>query len=492
MKQTFFHIAAALCAFWLLGTILQDKNFVHLSLTVGNIPFYITELLIFLSIIFLALSGRLEVPRLHAKGLLVLLAITFFFSMLRGFLIYGLQQPVRDGMILGYAVVVWIAYCWRVHAMNLSSSFRKALFVLLIVALAARYIVHMGNLLFKWDIPLQPASTAMYLSAVLIALRVFWGEQLKLITSLQVLIIALLIILSVRTAWLCWAIILIATLFLNRWKLLFPRWASFVFRLVPVGLVVGLALAYSNPVELFYPTLADLRSMVAPTPKLAGYTWGSVRTRYWMWQDALAEVVTAAPPPNDAAAYKVRHDEKGKAIMGPYIPDGGLPRVVDKPAGVIANPELQRRADADPLTSKTAVITSNNEKMAVDITRHPGVTLMFGYPMGKPFIPERVKNWMDEKRFDPHNSFIAILYRTGCVGLGSFIVWILLLLRNVWGRLSNTPQTIHEPLMTSAFLFILYLLIHMQTDVLLESPYKGVYFWIAIGLLLPTPQRGIR
>src|SRR5207302_9822550 len=55
--------------------------------------------------------------------------------------------------------------------------------------------------------------------------------------------------------------------------------------------VMGLFLASLRPQMILLPILRDARAMLLPVPSLAGDTYGTFRTRYWMWGDAIRQLV---------------------------------------------------------------------------------------------------------------------------------------------------------------------------------------------------------
>ncbi len=90
-------------------------------------------------------------------------------------------------------------------------------------------------------------------------------------------------------------------------------------------------------------------------------------------------------------------------------------------------------------------------------------------------------------RLDPHNSYIAILARTGLLGFTFFLTFLLcsflVILKNL--KFKNEKNYLLSALFSNfiaVFLFAFF-------NVTLEGPYHGVFFWIWLGFSLILSQK---
>jgi O-antigen ligase len=88
----------------------------------------------------------------------------------------------------------------------------------------------------------------------------------------------------------------------------------------------------------------------------------------------------------------------------------------------------------------------------------------------------------ETKRIDPHNSFLAILYRIGVFGL-LLILGIVLreFFRGFQILRAGTLSPLENCLIIASLASVVYCLLHAATDVTLENPFKGTLLWILLG-----------
>src|SRR5205085_9972287 len=99
-----------------------------------------------------------------------------------------------------------------------------------------------------------------------------------------------------------------------------------------------------RPHVVLMPILADARAMLLPTPELAGDTFGTFRTRYWMWEDAIQQVIGKETPPkpmvilNLSLRQRAQHDplEVGPHRVNPLSSATTTGLTIDHPANAIA------------------------------------------------------------------------------------------------------------------------------------------------------------
>jgi O-antigen ligase len=118
------------------------------------------------------------------------------------------------------------------------------------------------------------------------------------------------------------------------------------------------------------------------------------------------------------------------------------------------------------------------------ISKIKEIRTLLGIPFGEQFIPGRVIRNMEANRYDPHNSVIAIFYRTGLLGF-IFFMWILLqALKRAITVARHTTSIKHKELILAVAVALAYHWGHSMSDVTLENPFKGGVYWLLLGLLI--------
>jgi O-antigen ligase len=88
-----------------------------------------------------------------------------------------------------------------------------------------------------------------------------------------------------------------------------------------------------------------------------------------------------------------------------------------------------------------------------------------------------------DKRIDPHNSYVALLCRTGIIGfcLLAFIMWnTVLALTRLKRRIGGEPQNAFVvDCLLGCFVAIS---VYASMNVTLETPYHGIFFWLFVGI----------
>ncbi len=109
--------------------------------------------------------------------------------------------------------------------------------------------------------------------------------------------------------------------------------------------------------------------------------------------------------------------------------------------------------------------------------------LIFGFGFGKPFMPKSAA-FMHLEWIDPHNSHLAILYRMGLLGFGVYIWLILRFLKRCLRFLKQNDDRTTKLYMIGLLGAFILVLVHSTFSVILEGPYKGIFFWITMGLCI--------
>jgi len=80
----------------------------------------------------------------------------------------------------------------------------------------------------------------------------------------------------------------------------------------------------------------------------------------------------------------------------------------------------------------------------------------------------------------PHNSQLMVAYRVGVVGFGIYAALVITVSLSVFRSLVSGPLDLRL-LVTALLAGLAYALFHSLTDVVLESPYRGVVVWLLLG-----------
>jgi len=191
----------------------------------------------------------------------------------------------------------------------------------------------------------------------------------------------------------------------------------------------------------------------------AGFETSNAQTRLWMWQDALSELTsTGLYTPismEDFQTYNViwNTSQSTDRRLSIHVSGVGIQHV---PLWV----DIKRPGDPEPNWTYRL---------------KQGFQAAFGVPFGKLYLPIQVV-WRvnSPMRYDPHNSLVAILYRTGIVGFTLFCLMTAWALRVFY----RTP-TVYCAIALGG---MVYVLSHALTDNVLENSFKGLWFWSSVGI----------
>jgi O-antigen ligase len=114
---------------------------------------------------------------------------------------------------------------------------------------------------------------------------------------------------------------------------------------------------------------------------------------------------------------------------------------------------------------------------------------ILGFGFGKKFISKETLNlgWttgIDVGWVEAHNIFLSFLYKTGFLGLGSFLIIIVSFFRKVVRFLRVCMEENIKIIVIGLSCCIIYILALGVFDVVLEVPYFGSILWIIMGLII--------
>jgi hypothetical protein len=192
-------------------------------------------------------------------------------------------------------------------------------------------------------------------------------------------------------------------------------------------------------------------------------------TRIWMWQDAIMDLTSSGPygriAPADLSHYSLiwLFNESTTSYLKVPVSGVGLQKL---PLYI----HLRQPGDPPPTIAEEAARI---------------IQSLLGVPFGKYFLPVQVV-WRvnSPNRYDPHNSFVAVLYRTGMIGFGFFLALLYLIGRAGVERLRIKDfDDSSQRLLLASLCGALLIAVHALTDNVFENSFKGLWFWILLGLV---------
>ena len=187
------------------------------------------------------------------------------------------------------------------------------------------------------------------------------------------------------------------------------------------------------------------------------------------------DVVPVPPPPPKPAVVKVE-EKKPVVVPAPPPPKPVAVKVAEKKPDVVPAPK--------PSISLRARLDHELNQFKSFIGENRILRMFFGVPFGHRFVPGRIA-WVHQvNRYDPHNSLIAILYRTGLVGFVSFLLLTGAAFWNALKSIKMATELDGKYVLFAVMSCLVYHLGHSLTDVTLENPFRGVLFWFLLGLMM--------
>jgi O-antigen ligase len=95
----------------------------------------------------------------------------------------------------------------------------------------------------------------------------------------------------------------------------------------------------------------------------------------------------------------------------------------------------------------------------------------------------------DEPRSDPHNSFVALLYRVGLIPVAALLCLLGVLVARGVRLARNAGTRIERAVCGALAATVIYAGVFAFFNVSLEAPYLASLFWIPVGLLAGAVAR---
>lgn len=530
-------IAALINPFWglcgiLSWNLLADKNGAHLHATLFGVPLYVTELTIAAMVVSLAVrffrkrggwaqtmpSNALLWSAFYGNSLL---------SVARGATAYGAVRVFRDWALVYYSIFTHLT----VVILDSKPRLKRFALILGLVVMMKIFLSALNNV-FRLDwVFFQPAAVSLAFGCFLAAAWVLmprWRNPQWVWASAFVVAFAEFILWRVRSTWIAFAVLLLflvaSAIFMRLSYKQVLKGAGLsllgvVFYLTaPLFAAQGVANPRSMIVRLGeIRPFVDFKNTFSPQyvgkfrdawniGSLRGLSQGEVPSKGL--PDTKISVAPPVPVNSGVLAKPVVPEDRGKeaveeltSILDGLKSSNVLTRlffwtdVVEEVFQVhlpVFEGHWEDKRQMTPLVrgvleKKMGPIIMDHEVRAgipYWLVNNHVLRALNGVPFGKNFIPSRVYSWLWEtNRYDPHNSHLAVMYRTGVAG---FFLYLALVFFYVLRAVAFARKTLEEEarlaMLATLGCFAVHF-IHTVTDVTLENSYKGAFFWVLLGLM---------
>ncbi|OVE76867.1 hypothetical protein BVX98_04160 [bacterium F11] len=496
--------------FLLGGFLLFNRHFAYIHINLGTIPLYITEfcLLMWISRILIFKRNEMKMKINSMDRLFLLFWGIFFligvFSFLRGLFVSSFLKAGRDMALVYYSVSIFLVYL-----LNLSNVQRKKMFLVLANILLLRIFLRFLFVLFgsesAWLTSFfgQEAASSAYLSIALLVVLAFdeFRFQPKWKIFWCFILLWNIFVELVRSSWvglIAGLLFLVVAYFIIYKKKISTDSLKWMFLLFLLACLILVFLPQNKKGQSLYGRVAREIGTFSRILKSS-----NVQTRLLMWEDAVSEVVSTGLYSSGLAFHELNKYELPKSKLPKDIDQDTLIRIetvsLEKPeeskdgksrgGGQIV---MQIRPLAKGLRNKIVrIVVRDKDKSLIADSIGSCFRMLFGIPMGKPFLPPQVVYRLNSPyRYDPHNSVIAIFYRMGFIGLFAFIGMIVFVYIQIFRLKIKRKYISHDfHLLVAAGAGMTYVLVHSLTDVVLENSFKGLWLWIMIGLVMQMVRK---
>ena len=496
--------------------ILGDRQGGHLHTLVGGLSLYITEAVMF-ALLLRALMNYRTIGRSLSrwewpwKGFYAVSSL----SAVRGLLLYAPMQVIRDAALVYYSFFTHVFQ--RLVSRDIRKLERAAIWLAHVVLLKA--ILSYSPWKFFYQ---EGSAVAMYcMCTVLFSLatiplwsRAWWWYAATTFLTYQTIVIVF------RSAW-CGFVI--GILFFA--GALYPRFSTRHKLAVCLILIVGIALGFAYPPRGYFEkpigrtdlsvmtaTLRDnVKTMVRHRPVIVAASKPAVPLAS-ATSKALAPASVVRPTTSASSTAAPKHNAvlaQVLSLSAGIQSDNSSTRLwlaqdlIEELFDVCLPMYQQIRLAPEALTPENRAIISRRLQAPIILeSERPDSwrkrlgwgnvwwRRLFGIPFGKLFLPPRLFYWMDKTtRYDPHDSFLSVLYRTGTIGFLFFVSLILFEARRSWERIAHLSND-HAFWMLGLWTAFIGFCGEALFSVSLENPFKGVFFWVFLGSIRALNRLG--
>lgn len=468
------------------GLVAWGRDFAYLHLTINNVPLFITELCLALLLCLWAID---VIVSGHGSGikwtgtlfLLSALLLWTTIAYMRGVIV----QPIfatRKFALFYYALFFLPISRWFFQTEQ-ALKLARALYYAGLITTCTRVMNLLGWPSW-YDRHLNP-SVAMDMAmewSMLYAMFLFIRRERRWLNLGFILVqLVLIIFCDVRTSWVSMitgsaAFLAISSTYLER------TWT------IRLALIFPTAIAALFSIHALFPTA----EIVASFRKWSRMEVQMVKPQT---QQVASAPVTVARAPN--APKVVKPDKKSPAMEAQTLTSqppqttsapAALTRLVNGSKDILQSFIPKKNGWSPKQGNAVWRVRVWTEMTKEVISNHPLVGMGFGVP----FLP---RVWISEHstvteqyplpNVDPHNSHVAVFYRIGLIGMvlyvGFFASLILASLQTIRNR--GVPE-IRWSILVVSLSYVVMVLAHSCFAVVLEGPYMGVPFWIAVSLCL--------
>lgn len=504
----------------LAGLLLLNRNFAYTHILLGNIPTYIMEYSMLLWLISRLLRNPKAIqetwrntPSLFRWCWSLYVSIGVI-GVARGIFRYPTVSVVRDAALWYYSLVIWLLASSDYSEEETNHALRilcGAVILRGIISLVMRLGVS-NSLPPLWRG--QSAAESMVMSFALIFLLAFGQLRLTIPrVATGVIFCATIVIEMVRSAWtglIAGLFALLVSVYKSLGFLRFVQRLLITTTLLILGTSAFITLTTKavsfrdakaaaqhskpstpiasppstvpapapivsdpgNPVATYRPVMSETKHSDPSTMSqqlnreffsiFKGRASNNAMTRFWMWRDAVSEVLSIG-----LFSGSLSKEEQAKY----HLPKSALQEttpIIHIPIGAEGFPQREIALQVEgPVNSAER-----------------WVKRLFGIASGKSFLPPEVIWILNSPfRYEPHNSFVDIFYRSGVLGFAAFtglLIAVGVMIRRLHIRITSAPETLWISALSAC---LAYSLMHALTDNVLENPFKGIWFWLFIGMI---------
>ncbi len=415
----------------LIGYFIFSKTFSKISINLANIPIYINEIILIISVLFFLFyiiknrDFRIIKPNLLNIGFLIFFVI-FFISLIKGLILYDdLSFTLRQSALFYYSLFFFITVFsfqdFFYQKIKILNNILLILGNILVILIFLNLVVHINIFSFLpegfWDAEYYYCSFFLFLILANILLKN--NLFLRILFSIDFVITELIIFFySVRGEWI--AIVISIIFFLILLPIFFKNKRNLKNFLVIFIVSILISITFIS-VKLFFES--SLRY--------------SIQT----------EIISLAKSINSSTE------------------------------------EVLLNRDISSINSKWRLITWKD--MLLEVKKSP----FLGYGFGKKFISKTTLEYgwttgLKDGWVEAHNYVISFLFRSGLLGLFSFLLVIGAFFKKVFGFIKKSINDKLKIILICLLSGIVYILILGLFEVVLEVPYCGFFLWFLMGLCI--------